>query len=38
MNTQITNKSTFANSFWLQSVVLPIAVVVLIALAAKYVW
>ena len=27
MDTQITNKSTFANNFWLQSAVLVIAVV-----------
>jgi hypothetical protein len=31
----ITNNSTFANNFWLQSAVLVIAVMVLIALAAK---
>jgi hypothetical protein len=38
MDTQITNKRTFANNFWLQTAVLVIAVLVLIALAAKFVW
>jgi hypothetical protein len=38
MDTQITNKGSFAQNFWLQSAVLVIAVVVLIALAAKFIW
>jgi hypothetical protein len=38
MNTQITNQGAFAKNFWLQSAVLVIAVVALIALAATYIW
>jgi len=38
MDTQITRKSGFANNFWVQMTALVIVTVVVIALAAKYVW
>jgi hypothetical protein len=38
MNTQIFNKGGFANNFWLQMAALVIVTLVVIALAAKYVW
>jgi hypothetical protein len=38
MDTRITNKGGFTNNFWLQTALLVIAVVVLIALAAKFIW
>jgi len=38
MNTQIRNKGGLTNNFWAQAVALAILAVVLIALAAKYVW
>jgi hypothetical protein len=38
MNTQIFSKSGFANNFWVQMAALVIVTLVVIALAAKYVW
>jgi hypothetical protein len=38
MDTQITSKGGFANNFWLQMAALVIVTLVVIALAAKYVW
>jgi hypothetical protein len=38
MNTQIFNKGGFANNFWVQMAALVIVTLVVIALAAKYVW
>ena len=38
MNTQIFNKGGLAGNFWLQMVALVIVTLVVIALAAKYVW
>jgi len=38
MNTQADSKSGFAKNFWVQMAALVIVAVVLIALAAKYVW
>jgi hypothetical protein len=38
MNTQIFNKGGFANNLWVQMAALVIATLVVIAVAAKYVW
>ena len=38
MNTQIRNTDGFANNFWVQMAALVIVTLVVIALAAKYVW
>src|SRR5262249_5231270 len=38
MNTQISNKGGFANNFWVQVTALIVVTVVIIALAAKYIW
>ena len=38
MDSQITSKSGLANDFWLQMAALAILTIVVIALAAKYVW
>jgi len=38
MDVQIFNKPVFADNFWLQTALLVVAVAILIALAAKYVW
>ena len=38
MDSQITSKSGLANDFWLQMAALTILTIVVIALAAKYVW
>ena len=38
MDSQITGKSGLANDFWLQMAALAILTIVVIALAAKYVW
>jgi len=38
MNTQITSKRSFANNFWLQAAALVVVTLVVIALAANYVW
>jgi hypothetical protein len=38
MNAQTFNKSGFANNFWVQIAVLVIVTLVVIAVAAKYVW
>jgi hypothetical protein len=38
MNTQTRPQSGFTNNLWVQFAALVIAVVVLIALAAKYIW
>jgi len=38
MDSQTTNKTGLANNFWMQTAALVIVVVVLIALAAKYIW
>jgi heme exporter protein D len=38
MNTQLRPQGGFASNVWLQFALLAIAVVVLIALAAKYIW
>jgi hypothetical protein len=38
MDTQITRKSGFANKFWVQMAALVIVTIVVIALAAKYIW
>ncbi len=37
MTTQITSKGGFANNFWLQTAVMFIVVVFLIAIAAKFI-
>ena len=38
MNTQISNKTGFANNFWVQVTALIVVTAVIIALAAKYIW
>jgi hypothetical protein len=38
MNTQTSNKAGFVNNFWVQMAALVIVTVVIIALAAKYIW
>ena len=38
MTTQISNRGGLANNFWMQMAILAIAVIVVIALAAKYIW
>ena len=38
MDSQITSKSGLANDFWLQMAALAILTIVVIGLAAKYVW
>jgi hypothetical protein len=38
MDTQITPKSGFANNVWVQMAALVIVTIVVIALAAKYIW
>ena len=38
MDTQITRKSGFANNFWVQMAAMVIVTIVVIALAAKYIW
>jgi len=38
MNTQIRKRGGLANNFWVQAAALAVVAVVLIALAAKYVW
>ncbi len=38
MNGQIGSKGGLANNFWLQMAVLAVAVIVVVALAAKYIW
>jgi hypothetical protein len=38
MDTQITNKRGFTDNFWVQIAALIIVTVVVIAVAAKYVW
>ena len=38
MDMRADNKSGFANNFWLQMTAMVIVVVILIALAAKYIW
>ena len=38
MNTQIFKKGGFANNFWVQIAALVIVTLVVIAVAAKYVW
>jgi hypothetical protein len=38
MDTQITNKRGLTNNFWVQIGTLVILTVVVIALAAKYIW
>jgi hypothetical protein len=38
MDTQITRKSGFANNLWVQMAALVILTVVVIGLAAKYIW
>jgi len=38
MNTQIFNKGGFAGNLWFQMAALAIVTLVVIALAAKYVW
>ena len=38
MNTQLRRQGGFTNNLWVQFALLGIAVVVLIALAAKYIW
>jgi len=38
MNTQTSNKAGFANNFWVQMAAMVIVTVVIIALAAKYIW
>jgi hypothetical protein len=38
MNTQITTKQGFTNNLWVQMAAIVILTVVLIALAAKYIW
>jgi hypothetical protein len=38
MNTQTSNKTGFANNFWVQMTALVVVTVLIIALAAKYIW
>ena len=38
MDSHITRKSGLANDFWLQMAALAILTIVVVALAAKYVW
>jgi hypothetical protein len=38
MDTQLANKSGFTNNFWVQIAALAVLTIVVIALAAKYVW
>ena len=38
MNTQASNKPGFVNNLWVQMAALVIVTVVIIALAAKYIW
>jgi hypothetical protein len=38
MNTQTSNKARFVNNFWVQMAALVVVTVVIIALAAKYIW
>jgi hypothetical protein len=38
MNTQTSNKAGFANNVWVQVAALVVVTVVIIALAAKYIW
>ena len=38
MDTQTTPKSGFARNFWVQMAALVIVTIVVIALAAKYIW
>jgi hypothetical protein len=38
MDSHITSKSGLANDFWLQLAALAILTIVVVALAAKYVW
>ena len=38
MNTQTSNKPGFINNFWLQMAALVVVTVIIIALAAKYIW
>ena len=38
MNTQTSNKAGFINNFWVQMIALVVVTVVIIALAAKYIW
>jgi hypothetical protein len=38
MNTQTSNKAGFTNNLWVQMAALVIVTVVIIALAAKYIW
>ncbi len=38
MDTQITPKSGFANNVWVQMAAMVIVTIVVIALAAKYIW
>jgi hypothetical protein len=38
MDTQTSNKAGFVNNFWVQMAALAVVTVVIIALAAKYIW
>lgn len=38
MNTQTSNKAGLTNNFWVQMAALVVVTVVIIALAAKYIW
>jgi hypothetical protein len=38
MNAQTSNRAGFANNFWVQMAAMVIVTVVIIALAAKYIW
>lgn len=38
MNTQTSNKAGFVNNVWVQMAALAVVTVVIIALAAKYIW
>ena len=38
MNTQTSNKAGFANNFWVQMVAMVVVTLVIIGLAAKYIW
>ena len=38
MNTQTNNKAGFANNVWVEMAALAVVTVVIIALAAKYIW
>jgi hypothetical protein len=38
MNAQTSNRTGFANNFWVQMAAMVIVTVVIIALAAKYIW